>query len=318
MTTIISIGSINVDLQMRVDSRIGNQHMLTARDFMRLAGGKAANVAFVARRLGHDSRLIGMVGDDDFGDEALHPLRDMGVDVSGVRIAHGEPTAVSMIFVPPEGRKHIVLAHNANNVWPQPDLDAALRALGRAPRDSVVAIDCEIAQPACEALVEEAVRRNLRVVLDPTPPERAGTERMREQWPKLLAATPNPEEAQQLTGIDVHDEDSALAAARMLHEHGIGIACVKLGDGGCVVAHADGAFTISTQAIDAVDTTGAADAFCGALTVALAEHQPVGQAARFATAAANLTVKTFGSQPAYPARDDVERHARTLDCGACA
>ncbi|ABE37142.1 pfkB carbohydrate kinase family protein [Paraburkholderia xenovorans LB400] len=314
MGTIVSIGSINLDLQMRVDHPVGSAETQRAHDFSRLAGGKAANVAYLARRFGHDAQLLGMVGDDRFADEAVAPLRDLGIDVSRVRTAAGQPTAVSMIFVPDNGKKTIVLASNANDAWQRADIDAALEAIDAAPAHSVLAVDCEMSVDACAAVLAAAQRRALCVVLDPAPPQRAQSGALRALWRAVHALTPNEEEAAALTGIEIADQAGAVRAARALHREGFELVCVKRSDGGCIAVSRDGVLAVQVKPVEALDTTGAGDAFTGALAVSLVERRAFADAVRLATAAANLTVMAWGSQTALPDRARADAFAAGLQC----
>ncbi|MCC8391194.1 PfkB family carbohydrate kinase [Paraburkholderia sp. MMS20-SJTR3] len=309
MATIVSLGSINLDLQMRIDQPLGQFETQSAHHFSRLAGGKAANIAYLARRFGHEAQLLGMVGDDDFAGEVLAPLRALGADVSRVGRAAGQSTAVSMIFVPESGRKTIVLAANANDAWQAADIDSAVAAIEAAPAGSVLALNCEISVDACMAALAAAQRRALRVVLDPAPPQRAGSGAIHSLWSAVHTLTPNVEEAAALTGIDVKDRESAARAGHALLKEGVERVCVKLGDGSCIAVSRDGVLSVQVKPLRAVDTTGAGDAFTGALAVSLAERQQLAAAIRFATAAANLTVMAWGAQTALPARAQVDEFA---------
>src|SRR5690606_2899746 len=115
--TLLSLGSINADIQMRADAALGSSEMLPAIDPCRLPGRKAGNRAYLGALFGLRSRLVGRVGDDELATQALTPLARAGVDISGVSRAKGCATAVSVIIVPPDGKKHIVLASNANDCW---------------------------------------------------------------------------------------------------------------------------------------------------------------------------------------------------------
>ncbi|CAL8480692.1 PfkB family carbohydrate kinase [Caballeronia sp. S22] len=310
MANLVSFGSINIDFQMRVDET-EQRETLRARDFSGMAGGKAANRAYLARKLGHDVRLIGMVGDDDFARDALPPLGSIGVDVSAVGIAQGMSTAVSFIVVPPDGKKRITLAGNAKEAWSAAQRDAAVRALDSAPRDSIVSADAEIDADACAALLAAASRRRLRIVFDPSPPDHALGEAIRRQWPALHVLAPNVEEASKLIRVSTRSEGDALRAARRLCESGIALVCIKLDNGGCAAVAQGRAFVVRVPKIEPVDTTGAGDAFTGALSVALAENQPPEAALCFATAAANITVTRWGSQSTAPDRYEID--AQVLD-----
>ncbi|WP_225031007.1 ribokinase [Paraburkholderia sp. XV] len=310
-STIISIGSINADFQMRTSD---NEHSETSRAerFCRLSAGKAANRAYLARRLKHDARLIGMVGDDDLAEQALGSLREHGVDLSAVMRAPGCPTAVSIIMVPSGGKKRIVLAPNANECWRPEQIGAAIRALEAAPPDSLLTMDCEIAAHVSAALLDAAVKRRLRIVLDTAPPEYSGKDEIRRLWPHIVACSPNEEEAAALTGMRVGGRHDAMRAARKLHESGFELACVKLGDGGCAAFSNEGPRIVKVPAIKPEDTTGAGDAFTGALAVALGENLRFDDALRFATASANVAVTRWGSQESYGTREEIDSLAASL------
>ncbi len=136
--TLLAVGSINMDVQVRTDRWPDEGETLLARDFLMTGGGKAANVAFLARRPGRSARLFGHVGHDVLADEALRSLEDAGVDLGGVRRVEGSATALSMIVVRPDGEKTIILAPNAN------DADGVAEAIGSAPAGSVLVVDLEV------------------------------------------------------------------------------------------------------------------------------------------------------------------------------
>lgn len=299
---LLALGSINADFQVRVPGAPAVGITQPATDFMRVGGGKAANVAFLARRLGHPARLLGRVGDDDLREQALAPLRDAGVDLSGVSQAKGVATAVSMIAVLPDGRKSILLAGNANDAWDEPQGRAAVEAVDAAPEGSVLVADYEVPGFVVADAVRAARRRGLPVVIDPSPSDRVDHSILAQ----ATAVTPNPEEAEGVTGIAVKDAAGAAAAARWLAERGVEMACVKLGDGGCVLVHDGRATHIPPQRMTVVDSTGAGDAFAGGLAVALLERMPPFEAVLFATATSHLAVTAWGSQQAYPRRDRIE------------
>ncbi|CAL8481671.1 PfkB family carbohydrate kinase [Caballeronia sp. S22] len=152
----------------------------------------------------------------------------------------------------------------------------------------------------------------MRILFDPSPPRHALDEAIRGYWPALYTLTPNEEEASELTGATIESEGDAVRVARRLRESGIPLVCIKLSDGGCIAATNGGALLVRVPKVEPVDTTGAGDAFSGALTVALAEARPVEAALRFATAAANITVTRWGSQPALPTRDEIDSLASRL------
>ncbi|MBM9595731.1 PfkB family carbohydrate kinase [Roseitranquillus sediminis] len=300
---IFSLGSINADFHVRVDRRPEPGETLIGRDFRALGGGKAANVALLAMRLGHPAHLFGRVGNDALAEQALAPLRLAGVDLSGVSPVDGCATAVSMISVPPDGDKGIVLAPNANDRWDEDGIAALEANIAGAPEGAVLVLDCEVPAEVAARAAAAAGRRRLTRVLDPSPAERVDDALLAEADFVL----PNSAEAEALTGIAIDDAASGARAARRLIDRGAGAACVKLPGGGSVLAERGRLSLVRAPQVDVTDTTGAGDAFAGAFAVALAEGRDPVEAVRFATAAASHVVTGYGSQPAYPDREDVER-----------
>lgn len=301
-TQIVSLGSINIDYQMRVPRWPEPGETLIGADLLRIGGGKAANVAYLARRLGADAVLIGHVGRDADGDTALAGLQAAGVDLTHVQRLADAATGLAAVFVRPDGEKTIVLAPNANDRWHDAQAEAGTAAIERAPAGAVLVIDLEVPRFVVERAMRAARRRGLRTVLDPSPAQALA--------PELLAladaVTPNASEAAQLANRPVQSPDEAFEAGQALIEGGAGAAFVKLATGACVVVTREDRFAVTGFRVPVVDKTGAGDAFAGALAVALLERMPLERAARFALAAGNLAVARYGSQPGYPARDEVD------------
>lgn len=301
---VLSLGSVNVDFQVRIERWPEPGETLLGRDFIRIGGGKAANVAWLAQRLGADAALFAHVGDDDLAPHALRPLEDSGVRLEHVRRVAGQRTAVSMIMTRADGDKSIVLAPNANESWTEEDADDVARRVSQAPMGAVLVADLEVPAFVVRRAAEAAQARRLRVVLDPSPASRVDD--------ALLAcasyATPNLSEAAQLVGSGgLHGVDDAKKAAVALCRRGLEAALIKLGPLGFVVADGEGVDHFEGIPVEAVDTTGAGDAFAAALAVGLVEERPLRTAACFAHAASTLAVTGWGSRPAYPDRGQVER-----------
>lgn len=304
---IYALGSINVDLQVRAERWPDSGETLFVSDYLRVSGGKAANRAFLARKLGHPAVLLGRVGDDDLGGEALRPLRAVGVQLAGVAVTRDTPTGLSMIVVRPDGDKTILLAPNANGAFTDADISGIVEALRLAPDDSVLSVDLEVPDFVVRAALAEARRRQLCIILDPSP-----ADKMRDEFYEYADwVTPNHTEAERLTAVKVTDAESAWQAARALMERGARGACVKLSDGGCVGIRGDERFAVSASKVKIVDKTGAGDAFAGALAVAALEQQSTSAALRFAVATSTLAVTAYGSQAAYPDRARIEALLRT-------
>lgn len=300
---IVSIGSINADFQVRIERRPELSETLIGQNFLRASGGKAANVAFLATRLGMRALLIGRVGEDDLAEQALAPLRSAAVDLLGVTPAAGEATGVAMITVPPDGKKGIVLAANANQAWDDASVEEAMTVIRQTRPPSVLVADSEVPVNIVEAALEAAGRTGILRILDPSPADRV-TDRMLRA---ADVAVPNPTEAETLTGITVDGEGAALKAGRELRRRGVGTALVKLPDGGCLVLGQAAAHAVKGPELEVVDTSGAGDAFAGALAVALAEEREMLEAARYAVAVSTYAVTAYGSQASYPERHEADR-----------
>lgn len=310
---ILCVGSVNIDLQVRVERRPEPSETLLGSCFLRAGGGKGANRAFMARRLGAPAALVARLGQDELADPALAPLREAGVDLSATRRLAGRATGVSMIAVPPDGQKGIVLAANANRDWEEGGEDAVRRAVEGVPGGSVLALDCEVPDAVALACARAARDRGLPVLLDPSPADRAGSRLLAE----ATVAVANSGEAETITGVVVDGADAALAAARRLREAGVRAPVVKLPKGGCVVLDGAEAWHVPAVPVEVVDTNGAGDAFAGALAVALLEGRPLREGVPFAAAASHLAVTGWGAQASYPERGAVERLAAVLSERAC-
>lgn len=300
---IISLGSINVDFQVRTERWPAVGETLPAGEFLMAGGGKAANVAYLARRLDVAACLVARLGDDVLAEHALAPLRDLGVDLDATRAVPGQATGVALIAVHPDGNKTILLATNANDAWSDDDDERVATVIETAPADSVLVADLEIPARIVARAVHTARRRGQGVIVDPSPAARMDTA----LYPAIDYLVPNHHEAEQLTGVAVHDTDRALAAAERLVAAGVGAALVKLGDGGCAVVGPNIRAHVTSSRPRVEDKTGAGDAFAAALGVAVLERRDLLEAARLAVACADLAVTHYGSQAAYPDRAGLVR-----------
>lgn len=300
---VIALGSINMDMQSRTERWPDSGETLLAEDFLMTGGGKAANVAVLARKLGANATLIGRVGDDVLADGLLRQLEQADVDLAHVQRVPGSATAVSMIFVKPGGEKTIILAANANMAWDEArDADAVRSAIASAPPGSVLVVDLEVPEAIVRVAMAAAHERLLPIVLDPSPADRATNDLL--QYASVIV--PNTSEARQLTGVTVDSNDAAMQAGQDLLRRGIPTVCQKLDGGGCVVVTQNGVDLIRPVPVDVVDQTGAGDAFAGGMGVALAEGKTGVDAAVFAVAASHLAVTAYGSQEAYPSRETLD------------
>ena len=299
---VLSLGGINADLQLRLDSLDGfGRGAQPGRDLLRASGGKGANVAVVARRLGCEAWLLGRVGDDAAAEQALAPLRAEGVNLEHVRRARGEQTGVALIAVGPEGAKRSVSAPEANFGFAEEDEQAVLRAIAAAPAGAVLATDYEVTPRVASRAIAAARARGMPVVLDPSYPRLAD----QRDFAAVTALTPNEREARTLVGAG---GDALLSeVARALADAGAGTVCIKLDGGGCLLLCEGRMWRQHAAPAEVVDTSGAGDAFSGAMAVALAEGRDMLTGALMAVAASEIAVGRYGAQPSYPTRGQLEQ-----------
>ncbi len=295
MGAVVSLGSVNADFLVRVPESPSGPGSVPGNSLLRTSGGKGANVAVIAARLGTAARLLGCVGDDDLAVQALKGPEAAGVNLRGVRRRQGA-TGYAGIVVPPDGSKTIVLVPNANDAWAD-DVERVVAEVDAAPDGSVLVADLEVPVALVTAALQVARERGFVTVLDPAPPERL-TEALLTLTDHL---TPDHSEAQQLTGEDTAETAGAVRAAVELRKRGAAVVHVKLAGGGCVTASEDGVTLVEAPSdVEVVDTTGAGDAFAGALAAALVDGRSVGRSAEFAVAASTCAVGAYGSQESYP------------------
>jgi ribokinase len=299
---ILVVGSANVDVTVAAPRLPRPGETVSGGTLLVSHGGKGANQAVAARRLGAEVRLVGCVGDDASGHEVRAALGREGIDVSGVAVTDAAATGTAVIVVDAEGRNQIAVAPGANRSLTT-DLVSARRE-DFAWADVVL---CQLETPVATVrwVLEKARRQRAITVLNPAPVPDAALD----LWPLVDYLTPNAGEAARLAGLEVSDVATARRAAEALRARGVGTTIVTLGAGGAVACGPEGTLHVPAFPVTAVDTTAAGDAFNGALAVALAEGRGLREALRFASAAAALACTRRGAQPSLPARAEVERLA---------
>lgn len=297
---IIVLGSINMDLVAVAPSLPTPGETVMGSDFVTLPGGKGANQAVAAARLGADVHMIGRVGEDVFGPMLVENLEASGVDVSDVVTTHGMSSGIAVILLDEGRENYIVGIYGANMACDDVQVEAVSRALEGA---DALLLQMEIPLDVSLEAARIARRMGVRVIYDPAPP----SEIPLSCYEVFDIIAPNQSEAEVLTGVAVEGIESAYEAVRVLRDRGTRVALIKLGEQG-VVYSADQSFGhVPAFEVDAVDTVAAGDGFAGALAVALAEGQPLEYALRFASAAGALVVTKRGAQDAMPDRAEVER-----------
>lgn len=299
MSRILIVGSANVDYTVALSRLPRPGETVTGGTLLVNHGGKGANQAVAARRLGADVRLIACVGDDASGRDVRVALEREGIGVGGVVTTATAATGIALIAVDAEGRNQIAVAPGAN------------RALGpehvRARADDVawaqvVVCQLETPLPTVRAALEMARGRGVTTVLNPAPVPDAPID----FWPLCDYLVPNEIEAERLSGVPAPDRAGAAAAARVLRERGVGTVIVTRGASGVLAYGGKGEVECPAFAVTVVDTTAAGDAFNAALAVALAEGRELADALRFGSATAALACTRRGAQPSLPTRSEVD------------
>ncbi|MBC7569900.1 MAG: ribokinase [Spirosoma sp.] len=298
---ILVIGSANTDMVVKTAKLPAPGETVLGGKFLMNPGGKGANQAVAAARLGGTVTFVAKVGDDVFGREARAGFIREGMDTQYVLTDPDRPSGVALINVDEHGENCIAVAPGANGNLQPTDVAPALQA---APPETLLLLQLEIPLPTVEQAVKLAAERGLRVVLNPAPAQALPDS----LFVNLFLITPNETEAETLTGIRVTGEATAERAARKFHDMGVQNVIITLGAKGAYLHTADGGGTmINTPPVSPVDTTAAGDCFNGALTVALAENQSLTDAVTFACRAASISVTRMGAQASMPTQADLTK-----------
>ena len=296
---VIVVGGVNVDLVVTATRLPGPGETVTGGTFEQHPGGKGGNQAVAAARLGADVRMIGAVGDDAFGAGARAALVAEGIDVSGLATDPEAPTGIALILVDATGENLISVASGANQAFGPAAVQAGLAHLGSLVGD-VVLVSNEIARPTVAAVLRAASAAGARMILNPAPA--AGIEATWLQHVDLL--TPNRGELAALAGFASPDLDPRGAAEALSVREAV---IVTLGPNGALVLPAEGEpWPAPAIPVEVVDTTGAGDAFNGALAAALADGRPLDEAVRRAVAAGGLATTRVGAREGMPTAAELE------------
>jgi ribokinase len=305
MPRVCVIGSANVDFTVALARLPRPGETVSGGTLLRNLGGKGANQAVAARRLGAEVRFLGCVGADPYGAELRAGLMAQGIGVDGLTTAEGAATGAALICVDSKGRNQIAVAPGANHALDVSALAPHAAAIGWA---QVVVCQLELPLLVVHWALAEARRTGALTILNPAP--------ARDLDATLLELvdylTPNEGEAGALTGMAVTDIASTRAAAERLRAQGAGTVIVTLGGEGALVVSAEGAVHYPAFPVTVVDTTAAGDAFNGALAAGLAAGGTLEQALPLANAAGALACTKRGAQDSLPARGDVERFLGSL------
>lgn len=297
MKNLTVLGSINADHVISVPYFAKPGETLTGHSYHIAYGGKGANQAVAAARLGAKVSFIGCIGNDDIGRAMKSAFAQDGINTHSIKTIENEMTGIAMIQVAESGENSIVISAGANG-----HLDEAVVAEYQA---EIAQAECLLMQletplPAIIQAAKIAKEKGTKVILNPAPAQALPYELLS----LLDMITPNETEAEILTGVKVIDESSAQQAAQVFHQKGIEKVLITLGSKGVFVSENGVGQIVAGFRVKAVDTTAAGDTFNGALVTAMLEDKPLNEAILFAHASAAISVTRKGAQPSIPTRQE--------------
>ncbi len=296
---IIVVGSANMDMVVTVRRYPYPGETIFGRMFGMYPGGKGANQAVAASRLGGDVAFIGKMGNDIFCEQLCRSMRGNGVCLDHLLCDPGTPTGTALIMVDTDGQNEIVVVSGSNMRITPEEIEKKRDVFASG---CVTLLQLEIPLATVARAAKLAKENGHLVILNPAPAQ---------TLPKTLLKyvdilTPNETEAGTLTGVRVQDRATAERAAAKLRTLGVRTIVMTMGKRGCLLLEPDGTKHFSSMRVRAVDTTAAGDAFNGALAFSLADGMEIGEAIRFATAVSAYSVTKMGAQSSLPTRQELE------------
>lgn len=297
-SSIVVVGSSNTDMVVKTDRFPAPGETVLGGNFLMTPGGKGANQAVAAARLGGKVMFVCKIGNDIFGSQSADLFKKEGIDISNILLDNENPSGVALITVDKEAENSIVVASGANGTLFPDDVKYLQDVLTAG---SFVLMQLEIPVETVESVAALAHRIGAYVVLNPAP----ACELSESIYRNLEIITPNEKEASMIAGIDVNDLDSAKRAAEIIYLKGVKNVIITMGAKGALVYDGHSFEWVKAQEVVAVDTTAAGDVFNGALVVALNEGKSIVEAAEFASKASAIAVTRFGAQTSAPYRDEI-------------
>ena len=298
MKKILILGSSNTDMTVKTPALPAPGETVLGGVFTMSAGGKGANQAVAAKRVGGAVSFVCKVGNDVFGDNSVKHYEDEGIDVSGI-LRSDKPSGVALITVDKDAENCIVVASGANLDFTDEDITASEAALRSC---DILLMQLEIPVPTVLKAARIAHEAGAFVVLNPAP----YAELPEEIFKYISLFIPNETELASFSGMPVTDKESAAAAAKVLFGKGVGNMIVTMGSKGSLILDGGEPQFVLARKVKAVDTTGAGDTYCGSICVALSEGKTLKEAAEFASAVSALSVTKMGAQTAIPTRAEAE------------
>ncbi|MEI8205001.1 MAG: ribokinase [Bacteroidota bacterium] len=296
---IIVIGSCNTDMIVKANRLPVPGETVLGGSFMMSPGGKGANQSIAAERLGGDVTFITKTGNDLFARQSIELYESEGINTSYVFSDLNNPSGVALISVDGYGENCIIVASGANQTLSSKDIEKARNEIINA---DIVLMQLEVPINTIEYAAKLASGHHIKVILNPAPAAALNDEIMK----SLFLIVPNRVEAEILSGIKVNNFETAKKAAKIISQKGVDNVIITLGKNGAFLKDGKDCHAIAAPIVEAIDTTGAGDTFCGALSVAISEGKSLFDAVVFANTAASITVTRMGAQAAIPYRKEVK------------
>lgn len=292
------IGSSNTDMVVKTERLPKPGETVLGGTFLMNPGGKGANQAVAAARLGGQVSLVANLGNDLFGRQALEQFKQEKIDVTYITLDDVHPSGVALINVDSKGENCIAVAPGANGYLTPESIQTLFNAISTP---CLVLVQFEIPIRTVEYIIEQCVARAIPVIVNPAPAAIVKEGALKQ----IFAITPNETEAELLTGIKITNDSAVKSAAQALLNKGVTHVIITLGKRGAYWrTHAADGF-VSAPPVTAIDTTAGGDCFSGALAVALAEGNSLSEAVSFACRAASISVTRMGAQASMPTRSEL-------------
>lgn len=305
MNNILIVGSTNTDMVVKTKRFPKDGETVLGGDFFMTPGGKGANQAVAAARLGAQVTFIAKVGDDIFGKQTIQNLKKEGVDVSLIKTDLSTSSGVALITVNDKGENNIVVASGANMNLHPADLEDIDKYILLA---DIILIQLEIPMETVEFVAEKAKKFGKKVILNPAPATKLSDKLL----DGLYLITPNQSEAELLIGTEITDEDPLRRSADLLRLKGVKNVIFTLGEKGIYFSNITHSDLIDPPRVQVVDSTAAGDIFNGALATALSNGKDWAEAIEFAVNAASISVTRMGAQASAPTLKEVENFTLAL------
>ena len=298
MKRIIVIGSSNTDMVIKTEKLPAPGETILGGKFLMNPGGKGANQAVAASRLGGKITFITKRGNDLFGNQAVGLLMREGVDIKYIVKDPDLPSGVALITVDSTGENSIVVAPGSNGNLLKEDIPSVIFDTGKF---EILLLQLEIPIDTVEYSAVTASEHGIKVILNPAPARKLSDNLLKHTW----LITPNETEAETITGVIITDIPSAERAAELIQERGAKNVIITLGEAGAFIKSENYTGLIPGIKVKPVDTTAAGDVFNGALAVAISEGSDLKDAVIFANKAASISVTRMGAQASAPYRNEI-------------